>query len=326
MCLMRMNLLEIKAGGLMAVKKLPAERHPAAVYLARLAPGSRRTMRAALDTIASTLTSGKADAVSLDWSRVRYQHSQAIRTALTARYAAATANKCLAALRGVLRECWRLGLMDAESYQRASDVEAVKGEALPPGRALTNGELRAIFTACSKDENRVAGARDAALMAVLFGAGLRRSEAVALKLADYNAETGELVIRRGKGNRDRTAYATNGAADALADWLGHRGDAVGPLFMPVDKVGRVADRALTPQAVFNACRSRAEDAGVLAFSPHDMRRSFISHLLDEGADVVTVQKLAGHASLTTTARYDRRGEAAKKKATNLLHVPYRKAS
>ena len=83
---------------------LPADRDPAVVYLARLAPGSRRTMRQALDTVANILSSGHEDSQTLAWAALRYQHTQAVRTALAERYAPATANKMLAALRGVLRE------------------------------------------------------------------------------------------------------------------------------------------------------------------------------------------------------------------------------
>jgi len=76
--------------------------------------------------------------------------------------------------------------------------------------------------------------------------------------------------------------------------------------------------------VYAMLRKRSEQAGVQELTPHDLRRSFVSDLLDAGADISTVSKLAGHASVQTRARYDRRGEEAKRRATGLLHVPYRR--
>ena len=117
-------------------------------------------------------------------------------------------------------------------------------------------------------------------------------------------------------------YATNGAREAIAAWLTVRGPEPGPLFVPVDKAGRIVLRRLTAESVFDRLAYLAKRAGVRRFSPRDMRRSFISVLLDNGADLALVQAMAGHANLATTARYDRRGGRAKQRAAGLLIVPY----
>jgi integrase len=306
-----------------AVRPSP-DRHPAAVYLARLAAGSRPTMRRALDTIASIISGGRDDAAALDWAALRYQHTQAVRAVLAERYAPANANKHLSALRGVLKECWRLGLTSAEEHQRATDLETVRGTSLLRGRALSSGEMGGLLGTCALDAGigRAAGARDAALLAVLYGAGLRRAEGVALDLADYDAETGALTVRSGKGRKARLAYVDGGAKAALEDWLAVRGAAAGPLFVRIRKGDQLTRHRLSTSGVRHVAVARGAEARVGHFSPHDLRRTFISDLLDAGADIATVQQLAGHASVQTTARYDRRGERAKRKAASLLHVPY----
>lgn len=300
----------------------------AAVYLAGLRPSTRKTMQRALNTIARLLATPR-DAeppaewpddsfLSVPWARMRFQHTDAVRAALAERYAPATANLHLSALRGVLRTAWRLGQMTAEDFQRAADLGAVKGERLPAGRAVASGELAALLATCGQD---IGGIRDAAVIAVLYAGGLRRAELAELDLAHYEttAEGARLVVL-GKGNKQRSVPLAGGAARALGDWLAVRGDVAGPLFRVIGNRNRGG--RMTTQAVYAMLRARAAAAGVASLSPHDLRRTFVGDLLDAGADIATVQKLAGHASPATTARYDRRGEAVKRAAVDRLHVPY----
>jgi integrase len=156
---------------------------------------------------------------------------------------------------------------------------------------------------------------------VLCGGGLRRAEVVELDLADYDSGSDALTVR-GKGRKERVVYATNGAKEALVAWLDERGEEEGPFFVRIPKGGKLTLERMTDQAVLFILDRRRAQAGVKAFSPHDLRRTFISTLWDAGADGATIQKLAGHSSITTTARYDRRGEEAKKKAAEMVHVPY----
>jgi len=303
--------------------RLPLEQNPAMVYLASLSEGSRRAIFHALATIAELLTGGERNAFELDWSALRYQHSAAVRAQLITRYRPATVNKMLSALRQVLRHAWKLGLMSAEDFHRARDVANVPGEALPAGRDLGPGEIAALIAVC-EDDPTPAGARDAAIVALMYATGLRRASVVKLNLTDYDAATGALRVREAKRHKEYlTHVAQDGAQRAVADWLVVRGDLPGALFWPINKGGRMLPRRMSAQAIYNLLEKRAREAGVTHFSPHDLRRTLAGDLLDAGADIVTVQKLLGHSSVETTARYDRRPEEVKRKAANLIHVPYR---
>jgi len=290
------------------------DRDPRLVYLARLTSAkSRRAIAGALERVAGAVG---ATAAALPWSSLRYQHTQAIRAQLVQKYAPATVNHALAALRGVLREAVRLELLSAEDAARASDLPPARGSRLPRGRAILPGEMRSLFAAAALATN--AGARDRALLAVLYGCGLRRAELVELELVDYDAGARTLRVR-GKGDKERSAHVAGGAA-ALATWLTVRGTQGDPLFVAVDRFDRVVVRKLSEQAVRTILKRLARRAEVASFSPHDVRRTFIGDLLEAGADIATVQRMSGHSQVTTTARYDRRGDDTQRRAAGLLRI------
>jgi integrase len=231
-----------------------------AVYLAELAPGSRRTMAFALRTACEFM--GGSDPQTFPWHRVRVEQVAARRADLASRFAPNTCNKHLAAVRGVLKASWRMGLMSAETLYRCSDVRPVKGGPAARGRCLTKAELRALFRACGSD---AAGRRDAAALACLYGC--RRSEPVALDLSDYDPATGRLRLRAAKGNKHRDVFLTNGAKAAMDAWLSVRGNDPGPLLVPVDNCGRLTVRRLHDQCMYEICKRLARRAGAA-----DLRR------------------------------------------------------
>jgi site-specific recombinase XerD len=305
---------------------LTTERHveanPAAVYLATLRPTGRYTMLRTLDRLAGMMAQTTWDA--FPWASLRYAHVQALRSKLAEQYKANTVNLALCAVRRVAEEAWKLGQMPAEDFQKIKSVDSVTGSTLPAGRAIGSGELGAMLRACAQDHTP-AGIRDSAIIAMGYAGGLRRAELAGLQLADVLEDDGDTITMRvkGKRNKERLVYLDNGAASTLRDWLALRGTEPGPLFWSGRKGGHVnPGQGMTPQAVRDIIAKRADAAGVENVTPHDLRRSFVSDLLDAGVDIKTVADMAGHASVTTTARYDRRPEARKKRAAKSLHVPY----
>jgi site-specific recombinase XerD len=197
---------------------------------------------------------------------------------------------------------------------------------------VTQGELRALLDACyqawqSDKHHAPLHLRDAALIAVLYSSGLRRAEASALDVTDYDPSAGSLRIRAGKGNKARVAYTSVGERDLLDAWLcawtvaAPGAERAGALFCPVLRGGHVRMRRMNPRTILEALQRRARETGVAHLTPHDLRRSMIGDLLDAGADLATVQPLAGHSGPGTTSRYDRRGEATRARAAELLHIP-----
>ncbi|HWR35393.1 MAG TPA: tyrosine-type recombinase/integrase [Clostridia bacterium] len=292
---------------------------PVDVYIDHLGIGSRRGMKDGLDTVATFLLGRPADANDVDWPSIRYNQTAAVRNWLLTRYRPATCKRILAAIRGVLKECWRLGLMSHDDCQRASDIASIRTEDEPRGRALTNEELKKLFDACAADTS-IAGIRDTALLSVLYGIGLRRSELVGLNFRDYDAVEGTLSID-GKGGKPRIGFVLENVKVAMNAWVNARGDWEGTLFVPFVRGMKLSYRRMSDDGLALIVRKRGEQAGVEHFSLHDLRRTFITDLLSAGADLSVVQKLAGHRNISTTLIYDRRGDEAKVKAAKLLAIP-----
>jgi integrase/recombinase XerD len=296
----------------------PLERHPVAVYLIGLAPGSRRTQRAALEAIARLAGGPTATIDTFPWATLDIGMAEAIRAKLAEQYAPATANRTLAALRGVVKAAFKLGLVSAEQYARIGLVQPVRGSRVQAGRALSGEELGALLGAC---DGSYRGARDAALVWTLYGCGLRRAELAALDVGSLDVETWALTVQ-GKGNKQRTVYVAEAGRTAVRAWLDIRGDEPGPLFCAVygEGVGRVELRRMASTTITYTLQRLADIAGVADFSAHDMRRTFAGDHLDAGTDLATVQALMGHSSPTTTVKYDRRGDRAKQRAAGALSI------
>ncbi len=296
---------------------------PLAAYLDGLAPASRAAVRKRLRAaarVAGADPTAPPD-TALPWGQLRAHHIAFIRARLIERgNAPATVNLTLAALRGIAREARNVNLMSDEEYRRIAEVKPHKGEMLPAGRSIRAGELTALVEACARDRT-LAGARDAAILACLYVGGLRRAELAALDVGDYDPDPPTLKVRHGKGNKARLVPLEPSGAIALDAWLRVRGQVPGRLFLPVNHGGRIQGQGLTAQAIYNVLTKRAGQAKTEHASPHDLRRSFVGDLLDAGVDISTVQQLAGHANVTTTQRYDRRGEASKRTAVEKLHFP-----
>jgi len=165
-------------------------------------------------------------------------------------------------------------------------------------RALTVEDIGRLIAAAD-GEGRMA-VRDRALLELMYGAGVRVSEAAALDVAQCDLEQMSLVVR-GKGNKERVVVIGEPARDALENYLrsGRRGArSSGPLFLNRDG-GRLSQRAI--QLIV---RKRALEAGIDArVHPHLLRHTFATHLLDGGAELRVVQELMGHASANTTQIY-----------------------
>jgi integrase/recombinase XerD len=212
---------------------------------------------------------------------------------------ASSAARAVVAVRGL----HRFGYADGELV---SDVARQVKPPVPPRRlpkAISVEDVERLLEAAGFDQTPLS-VRDRALLEVLYGTGARISEAVGLDIDDLDLD-GRTVLLRGKGGKQRLAPLGSYAARALSAYLVR----VRP---ELARLGRGTPRVflnsrggvLSRQSAWTVLRTAADKAGLtIDISPHTLRHSFATHLMEGGADVRVVQELLGHASVTTTQIY-----------------------
>lgn len=289
------------------VEVLPPDALPSEVYLSSLdGETSQETMRSALDVLARFVSGGKLTRTTFPWQALSYEQTQAIRERLIheTSYMPGTVNKFLAALRGVLEKAYRLRLMSREDYDAASDLKPDKRKPLAAGREVKDDELKALFAVC--DLSTAIGARDALLLALLRGGGMRAGGVARLR---YEEIEDEKLLAHEKGGKDRRIRISPQIAILLARWLEYRGREPGPLLCPVVRGGHVQARGFkNGRSVWEVVKALQERAEIEHMTPHDLRRTFATTLIRGGTDIGKVSKMMGHANVATTMIYDKRLE------------------
>jgi integrase/recombinase XerC len=197
----------------------------------------------------------------------------------------------LAALRSFYRFLLRRGRL---ALNPAGDVRTPRPEKSLPGY-LPIDETEALLRAAERATP--AGPRDRAVIEVLYATGIRVSELAGLDVEDVDLREGALRVL-GKGGKERVVPMGAKAVDAVRAYLAGRPRATGPLFVN-ERGGR-----LTVRSLHRVVRRRARAAGLhRRVTPHTLRHTFATHLLDAGADLRLIQELLGHARLGTTQKY-----------------------
>lgn len=284
-------------------------------YINSLAASGRGGITSLLNHCARILNK-RSTAQTYPWELLDFGKVAKVRmTMLDEGYAVSTVNMALSALRAIAKTAFNFDQMNVDVLLRINAVVRVKGDTTRKGRALTRQEIRQLLKAAKNHHEPARRCRDAAILLTLCGAGLRVGELVKLQQDDY-AE-GVLVVRQGKGRKYREIHVAPAVDKALTAWLAmsREGDA---LFTKIYRSGLPASTALTTAGVTAILEQLRITASVAEFTPHDLRRTFITQLLEQGADINTVRQLAGHSDISTTARYDHRGDEAKVMAAQRL--------
>lgn len=257
-------------------------------YISGLAPLGQRGITSLLNRSASVLKRGSG-AVSYPWEQLNYAAVAKVRAALLdGGYAVSSVNIALSALRGVAQTAFNLNCMNAETLTHIRSVKRVSGDVQRKGRALNKQEIRALIQAAKQHPQPVRRCRDTAIVLTLCGTGLRAGELVKLERRDYG--NGILTVRQGKGRKYREIHVAETVDKAIRAWLKvSANEAENALFSRIQRNDKIVGQSLTTTGLTGILAELQLTSGIARFTPHDMRRTFITRLLEQGVDINTVR-------------------------------------
>ncbi|WP_407316836.1 tyrosine recombinase XerC [Pseudomonas sp. nanlin1] len=287
-------------------------------------PSSRLTMHYVLQDAADRLGFADTDIREVPWHALEPGHITGLVSALREDgYAPNTSSLYVNAIRGVMNEAWRLSLISHDQLLKMRSVKAAQGTRLGNGRNLRRSLIRELMAVCAADP-RPQGLRDAAVIAILYGTGMRKSESVNLELAQVDPAERSLRVM-GKGDKELIKYAPAWAFAKLDAWLAFRREQLPAgaeddpfLFNRIRRGSHITRERITKHAIYYIARQRGEQVGV-KIMPHDFRRSFITRVIEDH-DLSIAQKLAHHSNIQTTASYDMRDDNERRRAVERFEL------
>ena len=216
--------------------------------------------------------------------------------------APSTVNVRLAAIRKLVTEARKNGMLSAEEAANLTDVPNVRQKGARLGNWLTKEQARELLAV--PDRSTLKGKRDYALLALLVGCALRRRELASLSIEDLQMRENRWVIAdlRGKGGRIRTVAVPVWVKHGIEAWTAAASIDKGPLLRSLTKGGKVGE-SLSDWAIWAVVTAAAKEIGIERFGAHDLRRTCAKLCRKAGGDLEQIKFLLGHSSIQSTERY-----------------------
>ncbi len=215
----------------------------------------------------------------------------------------ATINVRLSAVRKLVNEAKRAGVLGAEEASQMTDVPNVRQQGTRLGNWLTKEQAKELLLV--PDRSTMKGKRDYVILGLLVGCALRRTELATLEVEIIQMREGRWVLSdlRGKGHRIRTVAVPLWVKQGINAWLTAAGIEDGRLLRRVNKAGKPRGDGLSDWAVWSVVEQAAKEIGIERFGAHDLRRTCAKLCRKAGGDLEQIKFLLGHSSIQTTERY-----------------------